>query len=712
MTTSLPVFRFKHEPDTNSPKEWLNTIKAAKKESNDYKTLLRLYHRAAVLITPEEHEKDPAYAQLLVEFAQLQSKSSTDNARDTFRIAKCNVKRFAIVYVSWAQLELTEGNKTKCKKLLHKGKLIGAKPDELLQMAISNFEQGRERLLDEETEEIALTGIQVLPSTSLQPSTGVLSDNDTIERRDNTDSGIVVFKMPSVSEGSIRTRHRNSTSSSSSSSGEDTATAPFHIVCRETVKKQTMSHQKPSAKPTPEPNRTMGSSSLANSMNLSVRKPTSARRGLGRAWCSTGFLGLPTRAIGTLEEKDEDRNLGKNKDERHEEYSKGNENMDGIKPFELTVEIGAIQSTTTDEQNKPNTEQSVLLSERSPLSIEQNSNPCKEERGIYTEQNVLPNEPILPSKERKSSNELSRKDVIIKQDNMVDRVFEKENVVPSNEIPVALPRGPLREISNKPIPPFQESQKEKSNAVVEQCSVPEPVWVSKVPVAPVKGPPKGGVATHSPGFTKVETIAVNGKIYHKLEKIGRGGSSQVFRAFDGKRMLAVKQVSLEDADDVIIESYINEITLLNQLQGCDHIIKLYNWELNKEEKTILLVLEAGTMDLSTFLRKNRGCLSSTHLAVYWEQMLRAVNVIHERGIVHSDLKPANFLFVDVQLKLIDFGIANAIQGDQTSIQRDTQIGTLNFMAPEAFLDVSNAHHSHQRSGAKPCMKIGRASDLF
>ncbi|EDO30752.1 predicted protein [Nematostella vectensis] len=177
-------------------------------------------------------------------------------------------------------------------------------------------------------------------------------------------------------------------------------------------------------------------------------------------------------------------------------------------------------------------------------------------------------------------------------------------------------------------------------------------------------------------------------------------------------MLAVKQVSLEDADDVIIESYINEITLLNQLQGCDHIIKLYNWELNKEEKTILLVLEAGTMDLSTFLRKNRGCLSSTHLAVYWEQMLRAVNVIHERGIVHSDLKPANFLFVDVQLKLIDFGIANAIQGDQTSIQRDTQIGTLNFMAPEAFLDVSNAHHSHQRSGAKPCMKIGRASDVW
>ena len=35
--------------------------------------------------------------------------------------------------------------------------------------------------------------------------------------------------------------------------------------------------------------------------------------------------------------------------------------------------------------------------------------------------------------------------------------------------------------------------------------------------------------------------------------------------------------------------------------------------------------------------------------------------IHEERIVHSDLKPANFLMVEGQLKLIDFGIAKAIQ---------------------------------------------------
>jgi serine/threonine protein kinase len=54
-------------------------------------------------------------------------------------------------------------------------------------------------------------------------------------------------------------------------------------------------------------------------------------------------------------------------------------------------------------------------------------------------------------------------------------------------------------------------------------------------------------------------------------------------------------------------------------------------------------------------------------------MLQAVHIIHEEKIVHSDLKPANFVLVRGQLKLIDFGIANAIANDTTNIQRDHQV---------------------------------------
>lgn len=59
-------------------------------------------------------------------------------------------------------------------------------------------------------------------------------------------------------------------------------------------------------------------------------------------------------------------------------------------------------------------------------------------------------------------------------------------------------------------------------------------------------------------------------------------------------------------------------------------------------------------------------------------------MIHEEKIVHSDLKPANFVLVRGQVKLIDFGIANAIANDTTNIQRDHQVRVLGI--------VKDSHH--------------------
>ena len=83
-------------------------------------------------------------------------------------------------------------------------------------------------------------------------------------------------------------------------------------------------------------------------------------------------------------------------------------------------------------------------------------------------------------------------------------------------------------------------------------------------------------------------------------------------------------------------------------------------------------------------------------------MLQAVQVIHEEKIVHSDLKPANFVLVKGQLKLIDFGIANAIANDTTNIQRDHQIGTVNYMSPEAI----------ELPEGRERLKLGRPSDVW
>ena len=74
-------------------------------------------------------------------------------------------------------------------------------------------------------------------------------------------------------------------------------------------------------------------------------------------------------------------------------------------------------------------------------------------------------------------------------------------------------------------------------------------------------------------------------------------------------------------------------------------------------------------------------------------MLEAVDTIHEERIVHTDLKPANFLFVKGILKLIDFGIAKAISDDTTNIHRENQVGTLNYISPEALIDTSGGAKS-------------------
>jgi serine/threonine protein kinase len=86
------------------------------------------------------------------------------------------------------------------------------------------------------------------------------------------------------------------------------------------------------------------------------------------------------------------------------------------------------------------------------------------------------------------------------------------------------------------------------------------------------------------------------------------------------------------------------------------------------------------------------------IRMVWQQMLEAVTTIHNARVVHGDLKPANFVFIKGRLKLIDFGIAKTIQSNTTNIVRDDPIGTINYIAPEALIDV------HQGDGA-PQMKV-------
>ncbi|KAM6465580.1 dual specificity protein kinase TTK isoform 4-T5 [Liasis olivaceus] len=203
-----------------------------------------------------------------------------------------------------------------------------------------------------------------------------------------------------------------------------------------------------------------------------------------------------------------------------------------------------------------------------------------------------------------------------------------------------------------------------------------------------------------------ECILVKGKWYSVLKQIGSGGSSKVFQVLDEKKQLyAIKYVHLEEADQQTIESYKNEIAHLNKLQQhSDKIIRLYDYEIS--EKSIYMVLECGNIDLNSWLKKKKT-INPWERKSYWKNMLEAVHTIHQHGIVHSDLKPANFLLVDGMLKLIDFGIANQMQPDVTSIVKDSQVGTINYMPPEAIKDMSSSGEN-----GKSRSKISPKSDVW
>lgn len=242
---------------------------------------------------------------------------------------------------------------------------------------------------------------------------------------------------------------------------------------------------------------------------------------------------------------------------------------------------------------------------------------------------------------------------------------------------------------------------------------------------PQRAPAAAAAPSARPGRRVVEdenSVTVKDISYTKLECVGRGGSSKVYKVMaPNRKIFALKRIRLQGRDAEAASGFLDEIRLLNSLAGRSNIIQLIDSEVHRSEGLIYVVLEFGDIDLARLLQKHEKTrrereqevgggqaeeIDENFIRLYWEQMLQAVDTIHRERIVHSDLKPANFLVVEGQLKLIDFGIAKAIQSDTTSIARESQVGTLNYMSPEAILGGQN----NIRGG--PPMKVGRPSDIW
>ncbi|KAF4980734.1 hypothetical protein FZEAL_3319 [Fusarium zealandicum] len=226
-----------------------------------------------------------------------------------------------------------------------------------------------------------------------------------------------------------------------------------------------------------------------------------------------------------------------------------------------------------------------------------------------------------------------------------------------------------------------------------------------------------GAATTTQAKQRRNILRVNGVAYTRLDCLGRGGSGKVYRvAAENGKMFALKRVSLENADDITIRGYLGEIDLLKKLGEVERVIKLFDCEMNSEKQILTLLMEIGELDFNTFLRKRynpeAAKFDPVFVRFYWKEMLECLQSVHQCDIVHSDLKPANFVLVKGQLKLIDFGIANAIQTDETvNVHRENQVGTPNYMSPESLMD-SNNPRGGRAPGRPKLMKLGKPSDIW
>ncbi|KIW04065.1 uncharacterized protein PV09_04883 [Verruconis gallopava] len=257
--------------------------------------------------------------------------------------------------------------------------------------------------------------------------------------------------------------------------------------------------------------------------------------------------------------------------------------------------------------------------------------------------------------------------------------------------------------------------------------------------APPPPPPKMSVldaATKNAGASTTKekkrraVFKVNGKVYTQLVRLGKGGSSDVYQVMaENSKMFALKMVKLEGADESAVMGYKGEINLLRKLKNEERVVQLFDYMIDEEKQRLYVLMESGETDLAKVLRvklegdpnsSTHGRLDIPFTRYYWQEMLKCVQAVHRHNIVHSDLKPANFVLAGGMLKLIDFGIANAIDIDNTvNVHRDSHIGTPNYMSPESLQDSSateaaksNSSGSNVQVSMGKLMKLGKPSDVW
>ncbi len=180
-----------------------------------------------------------------------------------------------------------------------------------------------------------------------------------------------------------------------------------------------------------------------------------------------------------------------------------------------------------------------------------------------------------------------------------------------------------------------------------------------------------------------------------VREIGRGGAGIVYEALEPEteRRLALKVLRTLD-DPALLVRFKREFRLVKMLAH-PNIVALE--ELFSEDNEWFFTMElVGGLDFLTFARhglapggpnaSSEPNYSESRLRKGLVQLVSALEVMHEAGIAHRDVKPSNVLVTqEGRLVVLDFGVATDLRARATGAETLSIVGTPVYMAPELAL---------------------------
>jgi eukaryotic-like serine/threonine-protein kinase len=197
--------------------------------------------------------------------------------------------------------------------------------------------------------------------------------------------------------------------------------------------------------------------------------------------------------------------------------------------------------------------------------------------------------------------------------------------------------------------------------------------------------------------------------YEIRSLLGAGGMGEVYLARDTKleRDVAIKVLPRAfAADSERMFRFRREAKLLASLNH-PNIASIYGLEDSNGIHALVMELVSGP---TLGERLQQGRLPQDEALPLARQIAEALEYAHERGVVHRDLKPANIkLTTDGAAKILDFGLAKAIEGDTTPSDLATS-PTISHIATQAGIILGTAAYmSPEQAKGKP---VDRRTDIW